>query len=85
MCVIVNHVMAKRFEDIQISDQDKREYHVTDAYDRAFWDQFWKLESQKNEEAPLVTITIKNQETGKEKVVKNVRLRFRSKSKLGDC
>ncbi len=83
-CVIVNIVMAKRFKNIEILDQENREYRVTDAYDEAFWDEFWSLELKRSEEAPLVTVTIRDQETGDERVVKNVRLRFRVKKRLRD-
>ncbi len=75
--------MAKRFK-VEIFDREQTEYQVSDVYDEAFWDQFWALESKKNSEDPLVTITIRDQTTGDEKVVDNVRLRFRAKKKLRD-
>ena len=69
--------MAKRrFDDF--SKEDEHEFFASDAADQAFWDEFWRQENSRNEESSLVTITIKDQDTGEEKVVQNVRLRFRS-------
>ena len=75
--------MAKRrFDDFNFDDDDVREFFATDAADQAFWDEFWKQEASKQEEAPLVTITVRNEETGEEKVIENIRLRFRTLKKL---
>ena len=74
--------MAKRrLNDIDTS-RDDRNFLPTDRADQAFWDEFWTRETSKNEESSLVTITIKDQETGEEKVLENVRLRFKSVKRL---
>ena len=76
--------MAKRrFDDFDFPEDDQ-DFFAADAADQAFWDEFWSQEHSKSEEAPLVTVTIRNQKTGEEKVVENVRLRFRSLQKLRD-
>ncbi|MCH7952217.1 hypothetical protein IH980_05780 [Patescibacteria group bacterium] len=72
----------RRFDDFRSDDDDFSEFFATDAADQAFWDEFWNRESVKDEEAPLVTITIRNEETGEERVVEKVRLRFRTLKKL---
>jgi hypothetical protein len=75
--------MAKRrFDDFYFDDDDVREFFATDAADQAFWDEFWRQEASKQENDPMVTITIRNEETGEEKVIENVRLRFRTLRKL---
>ena len=69
--------MAKgRFDDLL--KEDEKGFLASDAADQVFWDEFWKQENSKNLVEPLVTITITNQETGEEKVIENVRLRFKS-------
>lgn len=74
--------MAKRrFDDLNL-EHEEMDYIGSDPADRAFWDEFWNRENSKNIEDPLVTIVIRNQETGEEKVVENVRLRFRNFKKL---
>jgi hypothetical protein len=72
----------KRFGGFHFDDDDAKEFVATDAADQAFWDEFWKQESSGQEDVPLVTITIRNEETGEEKVIENVRLRFRTLKKL---
>lgn len=75
--------MAKRkFDDSHFDDEDVGDFFATDTADQAFWDEFWKQESSKHEDLPLVTITIRNEETGEERVIQNVRLRFRSLKKF---
>lgn len=69
--------MAKRkFDDF--SKKDDKDFLVSDVADQAFWDEFWRQENLKGDDCSLVTITVKNQETGEEKVIENVRLRFKS-------
>jgi hypothetical protein len=78
----VEDVMSRRrFDDFKL-EEDEKESLDSDPADRAFWDEFWKEEGSRDKEDPLVTIIIRNQETGEEKVVENVRLRFRSLKKL---
>lgn len=75
--------MAKRrFDDFYFDDDEAAEFFATDAADQAFWDEFWTQEYSKREDVPLVTITIRNEETGEERVIQNVRLRFRTMGKL---
>lgn len=74
--------MARRRFDNLRSDEDLADFLGTDPADQAFWDEFWKLESTRDEKAPLVTVKIFNQETGEERVIENVRLRFRTLKKL---
>ncbi len=76
--------MSKRRFDKFNFKEDDQEFLPVDAADQAFWDEFWTQEFSRNEETPLVTITIKNEETGEEKVLENVRLRFKSLERLKD-
>ena len=83
MCVIFKNVMAKRRLD-EVSTKDEGGIVASDAADQVFWDEFWRQENSKTDKGSLVTITIRNQETGEEKIVENVRLRFRSMRVLRD-
>lgn len=76
--------MAKRHYDDLFSpeDEDVQEFFGADVADQAFWDEFWSLEEQREEYVPPVTITIRNEETGEERIIENVRLRFRTLRKL---
>lgn len=75
--------MAKgKFEDFFNKREEVGKFAV-DVADEAFWDEFWSQENKRYEEdEPLVTITITNQDTGEEKIIENVRLRFKSMKKL---
>lgn len=70
----------KEFRGVEV----KREIMEIDTADQAFWDEFWAQESGKSGAEPLFTITIKNQLTGEEKVVENVKLKFRNLKRLAD-
>ncbi|OGY17784.1 MAG: hypothetical protein A2900_06085 [Candidatus Chisholmbacteria bacterium RIFCSPLOWO2_01_FULL_50_28] len=76
--------MAKRrFSDLTFSEEE--EFFLTsDPADQAFWDEFWTQEASMNEDTPLVTITVRNEETGEERVLEHVRLRYRAMKKLRD-
>lgn len=75
--------MAKRrYEEQNPHEEGFQELFGADSADQAFWDEFWRLEASGDEEAPLVTITIRNEETGEERVIEKVRLRFRSSRRL---
>lgn len=74
--------MAKRRFDDFTQDGETYEFYATDAADQAFWDEFWRQESLSEEDTPLVTITIRDEETGEERIIERVRLRFRSLKKL---
>lgn len=76
--------MASRKSDDFFYKQEDLEEYASDAADKAFWDEFWLQENSKDGDEPMMTITIKNQETGEEKVVENVRLKFRSPKLLKD-
>lgn len=76
--------MAKRQLDDFESLNEDQEFLPNDAADQAFWDEFWTRDTVDDEESPLVTITIKDQGTGEEKVLENVRLRFRNFKKIRD-
>jgi hypothetical protein len=73
--------MAKRRVD-NIEQSDDEPFLPVDKADQAFWDEFWRQEYTRNEQAPLVTITITNEETGEERVIENVRLRFKNAVKM---
>jgi hypothetical protein len=73
--------MAKRrVSDIKHTEDDA--FLPTDTADQAFWDEFWHQEYSRSEEAPLVKITITNEETGEEKVIENVRLWFKNLNRM---
>ena len=63
-----------------------------DRFDRAFWDEFFRLEELSAKRSGgmgeargrLVTITIRDEETGQEWVIKRVRLLREKLSKVGD-
>lgn len=65
-------------------DEDSFDFSDSDFADQAFWDEFWRLETAGKEDAPLVTVNIRDQETGEEREIKNVRLKFRISTKLRD-
>lgn len=84
LCGIVDAIMArhKRIDDFRFDEDEVQEFVGIDNADDAFWDEFARLEEERDEIAPLVSITIRNEETGEERVIENVRLRFRALKKL---
>ena len=71
-----------RVNDLSTKEDDYVDFSGSDAADQAFWDEFWTQEASTTEDVPLVTITIRNEETGEEKVIEKVRLQFRNSIKL---
>ncbi len=74
----------RRYSDLAFSEEEEFDFLASDPADRAFWDEFWMQEVSKSEKVPLVTVTIRNEETGEERVVKHVRLQYRAMRKLRD-
>lgn len=74
----------RRYSDLMISEEEEFDFLASDPADQAFWDEFWTQEASKNEGTPMVTITVRNEETGEERVLEHVRLRYRAMKKLRD-
>lgn len=71
----------------------RRKLGHQDSFDRVFWNEFFRLESfsgdnkQGGQVSPnerLVTVTIKDEDTGEEWVIERVRLTKENVRKIGD-
>ena len=77
--------MARRrshqVESLKLTE-DPYDYVVGDAGDAAFWDEFWLREELTDETGNQVTVVIRNEDTGEERVIGGLRLRLRSMRKI---
>jgi protein subunit release factor B len=57
-----------------LDEQTKSVILASDEADAAFWDEFYLRETSRDAEDKLYTITIKDELTGEEQVIKHVKL-----------
>jgi len=70
--------MAKPTRDDFLKDDLEELEWAADAADQAFWDEFWSLED--SGQGDTYTIIVKNERTGEEQKIENVR--FAGKRKV---